>query len=508
MFAALRRTIEKIVDPFDTDEFRRNCPAPTGCSHRLHCARRGLLPQSFECGIWTHGAEVPPHLRELVELGLNDCDMVNWPREALAPKDLDLAKLWDPLPPPGYSAFELINSLKRPADVDPVTFMINQLIQMTFEERYCVVKYVHGEEVREWLDSYDFGSRRTSVARFTVEELLSYLNVAQGIVTLQYIQRLYEIEFVRRFRPYETSFLISQFRKGLKPLYRGSPAYVYLRTDCPARLPEVPKLRFHPKTIYSRIFEFEETHPLNYVYVAFGRTPHHLYCLPAQITLLDFALLLSVLTPVGRQCLCDFYNKHGKIPAVLYWTWVVGASQSGEGFEIHRVSPFARVRTFDCFARKIPMNRESIRHMHCRADCGPTIILRSHLKLDDFSAPFEWVLPDLLALCTEISFSGVQWSPLGPNYVSTDITNCGILGPDFTSLVCSQGRYYYRVIRHGQQRDIPLTRYPSHADLRSDELRQAVDRAFAPNVGGAECSVEGESPLSNPALSSAGPTRD
>lgn len=507
LFAALKRTIEKIADPFDTDEFRRKCPAPPGYSRRLHCCRRGSLPPNFECGIWTRAPEVPPQLRELIELGLNDCDIINWPREALTSKDQPLAALWDPLPPPGYSAFELMNELKRPANVDPVTFMINQLISLTMEKRYYKVEYHQGEEVRKWLENDELTARTEMCPRYSVEQILEFLCVPGGLSTLYYIQRLYEIEFVRRFRPFETSFLIKQFRGGLTPIYPDSPAYVYLRSESPALLPEIPKLRVHPRASYSRVFEFDQIHPLNHVYVAFANTPHHLYCLPMKVTLLDFAILLSVLTPVGRQCVCEFYNKRGRIPAVLYWTWVAGASQTGEGFNVNRIFASSYASMTDCFAASIPLRRDAICDIHCRADCGANIILRSKLKLDEFSDSFEWVLPNLLTSCTTLFWDYAQWSPTGPNLVMPNITNCGILGPDYTSIVASNGRYYYRVVRHGMQRDIPLTRYPSHADLMSEELQRAVDQVFAPTANAAERTVEGESPLSNPALSSAGSAR-
>lgn len=526
LFYAIKKTIQQIVDPFDTDEFRRNCPAPPGCSHRLHCCRRGSLPPKFECGIWTHDAEVSPQLRELVEMGLNDCDVLNWPREAIAPKDRELSALWDPLPPPGYSPFELINKLKRPADVDPITFMIEELRKMTLTERYYMVEYIGGREVRKWLESDEFTARKTLVPKYSVDEILEFLNVIDGTITLRYIQRLYEIEYVRRFRPYETSFLVSQLKRGLKPFRYGSPAYIYLRTQCPARLPDVPKLRVHPKTTYSRIFEFKETHPLNHIYVAFGRTPHHLYCCPMQITLLDFAVLLSALTPVGRQCVCEFYNKHGRIPSVLYWTWVTGAKCSQTGFEAHKVSPFGRARTLDCFAASIPMNRAQVRNVSCIVGCGSNIAMQGNLRLDDFHHPFEWVFPNLLETCTTLLFTHSEWSATGPNYTSyriergpvsgtyspttgqNDVTTCGMLGSNWTSLVSCDNQVYYRVSRDGVVRDIPLTRYPTHADLNSEELRQAVEQAFAPGASATSNAVEGESLLSNPALSSVGPARD
>lgn len=526
LFSAIKKTIQQIVDPFDTDEFRRNCPAPSGYSHRLHCCRRGSLPPKFECGIWTHDAEVLPQLRELVEMGLNDCDVLNWPREALASTDRELSALWDPLPPPGYSPFELINKLKRPADVDPITFMIDQLIKMTSVERYYKVEYICGQEVRRWLESDELTAYKTLVPKYSADEILTLLNVVDGTVVLRYIQRVYEIEYVRRFRPYETSFLVSQFKRGLKPFRYGSPPYIYMRTHCPARLPDVPKLRVHPKTTYSRIFEFTETHPLNHVYVAFGNTPHHLYCCPMRITLLDFAVLLSALTPVGRQCVCEFYNKHGRIPSVLYWTWVSGATCSQTGFEVHKISLFGRARTLDCFAARIPMNRSQVRNVYCEVGCGPNIIMRGNLRLDDFHDPFEWVLPNLLETCTTLSFTNLEWSATGPDFMGhrierghvsgtyrpttglNDITKCGFFGSNWTSLVSCDNQVYYRVSRDGVVRDIPLTRYPTHDDLNSEELRRAVDQAFAPTVNAAERTVEGESLLSNPALSGAGPAQN
>lgn len=518
--------MKQTVDPFGTDEFRHNCPAPSGYSHRLHCCRRGSLPPKFECGIWTHDAEVSPQLRELVRLGLNDCDVLNWPREALASTDCELAALWDPLPPPGYSPFELINKLKRPADVDPITFMIDKLIKATSVERYYKVKYVCGQEVREWLNWHVPDACSALVPKHSVGDILDFLHVVDGTATLRYIQRLYEIEYVRRFRPYETSFLVSQLKRGLKPFKYGSPAYIYMRTQCPARLPEVPKLRLHPRTTYSRIFEFKETHPLNHIYVAFGRTPHHLYCCPMQITLLDFAVLLSALTPVGRQCVCEFYNKHGRIPSVLYWTWVMGATCSQTGFEVHRISPFGRARTLGCFAARIPMNRSQVRNVRCKVGCASNIVMRGNLHLDDFHDPFEWVLPDLLETCTALSFISTEWSATGPDFMghrierghvsgtyrpttgSNDITRCGMCGSNWASLVSCDNQVYYRVSRDGVVRDIPLTRYPTHSDLNSEELQRAIEQAFAPSASAIGHTVEGESPLSNPALSGVGSARD
>lgn len=507
LFTALKRAVEKIADPFDTDEFRRNCPAPPGTSHRLHCHRRGSLPPKFECGIWTRTSEVSPQVRKLVELGLNDCDMVNWPREALSSKDQELARLWDPLPPPGYSAFELINNVKRPADVDPITFMIREVIRMTMEDRFYHVEYVNGKEVRHWLEADELTAYRVSVPTVTENQILAFLNVPNAPVVMQYLQRLYEIEYVRRFRPYETSFLVSQFRGGLKPIYYDSPAYVYMRTNCPLGLPTCPKRRKFPKATYSNVFEIEGNHPLNHVYVAFCNTPHHLYCLPAQVTLLEFALLLSALTPVGRQCVCDFYNKRGKIPAVLYWTWVTGATADGRKFRTNVVRNDLAYRVGKCMASEMRMCLLNIRDVHCRADFGANITLIGKLPLDEFSDAFEWVFPNLLKESQQV-FYNLEWNPQGPTLLPGNITSCGILGPDYTSLVSYCGRYYYRVSRHGTTRDIPLTRYPSHADLSSEELQRAVDQAFAPTVNVAERTVEGSSPLSNPALSGVGSARE
>lgn len=380
---------------------------------------------------------------------------------------------------------------------------------MTMQDRFYRIEYVDGQEVRHWLEYDEFmrelDARRISLPTVSESEILALIGV-ESSATLRYIQRLYEVEFVRRFQPYETTFLLTQFRGGMKPIYHDSPAYLFMRKDCPTQLPVYPR-RKHPNASYSRVFDIDGHHPLNYIYVAFAKTPHHLYCLPARITMLDFALLLSALTPVGRQCVCDFYNKRGKIPAVLYWTWVQGAKADKEMFFTHHIHGGVFNHLRNNFAANTHMCLSSIRDVRCRAECGDNITLLAKYELDNFSDGFEWIFPNLLHTGKQV-FVDPKWLPTGPTLKPGNITQFGMLGPDYTSLVCYKGRYYYQVSRGGVVREIPLTRYPSHADLRSAELQRAVDQAFMPTANVAERTVEGGSPLSNPALSGASSARE
>lgn len=88
--------------------------------------------QSPLCSVWASPRSIESGLAQvLVDHGLTDCIPKNWDRSDCP---ADLQRLWEPLPPPGFSPFERFIGRPRPESVGPFEFMIQSITAVVIDE--------------------------------------------------------------------------------------------------------------------------------------------------------------------------------------------------------------------------------------------------------------------------------------------------------------------------------------------------------------------------------------
>lgn len=430
------------------------------CSDPKNDSQRSPL-----CGVWASPSSFESGLAQiLVNHGLTDCIPTKWNRSDCP---ADLVRLWEPLPPPGYSPFERFFGRARPENMGPFEFMIQTLATVAIDE------YRDPDSgTLSYFEAFTQKTRPGLVARHLKREDIACV-FGIDFATFECLERFvadaYLLVYTRKFRRPFYDYVRPLHQAGHQICLSQGSRYVheYLRV-CQGysspKLPTCSELRKKHRCGEDLRAMFHSYHntPLKYISIYFGTCWTRIMPLPIRATVGELGVLLSHLKPAGRAYVSEFFNRTNYLPSIIYAQWVdgyVGAQGDEEQRKAFRSLEY-RLPNFQGHVEEGPA---------CASACSKQAIgpvrLSSLIERKQVGLAF----PEQDVLVT------VPVGDATPQAPSITLGMC----PNLKTIVHTGSQIYYRESRDGITRHIPLTRYPTREELESRAFLDTVDKAFA-----------------------------
>lgn len=454
------------------------CSSPKNDAQKSHLCAVWASPMSFDKGL----------AQTLVDLGLTDCAPYVWDSEGCP---ANLQRLWDPLPPPGYSPFEKFTGTVRPDSTGPFEYMIDQLLR-TFIDEYrdangIIERYAIQGTVRNHPNNNSRFIMRKDIA------LTFGMSESDFACLESYVNDAYYLDFTRKFRHTYFDKVKPLHLAGHKLCSRYCRRYVHEFLpvcDCyvSPKLPdEFELVRRRRDYKYMQQMFCGSDSPLDYVSIYFGPQWVKMAPLPIRVNTGELGVFLSKLTPTGRTAVCSFFNRTNRLPSFVYAEWVLG-------YEDAR-GDLTRAQQFKPFTYDYPVftdcseEGQAYESAYLREATGP-VKLSSLLERNEVHLNFP-AREQTVVISTNNTRAQAPLSSWG-------------MFENSKSVVHSGSQIYYEETRNGVTRRIPLTRWPMSREIENPAFQELVEKAFATptdasassnaaNGGGRACPSTGSS---------------
>lgn len=434
----------------------------------VRCSDPKNDPQrSHLCGVWASPLSIEIGLAQvLVDYGLTDCAPNVWDKENCP---VDLRRVWDPLPPPGYSPFERFVGSARPDDICPFQYMVWYLTQQKIVE--CAT--TNGSQTKCFVPFGKPGSHGTP-RRIQHEDIALVLGI--DVYTLLQLESFardaYTLVYLRKFTHTYFDVVRPLHRAGHKVGYNAWHRYVLdclplCRNYTPVQLlgrEDLLRLGRRPEFL-KPMFETDSISPLKFLSIYFGRRWMRIVPLPMRVTNGELGKLLSKLNPAGRAYVCDFFNKTNYLPAVIYAEWVNGFVKD---YANHSLSENWHPFPYS----PLTLSDDGAESAACSHACSKQA--KGHVTLLSLTESAKIGLFNSDESCV-ITIPIENVTPQAPKIT------LGLM-PNIKTIVHAGSQIYYRESRDGVTRHIPLTRYPTQTELNSPSFQEIVEKAFATSV--------------------------
>lgn len=418
------------------------------------------------CGFWATPAAIASGLAQiLADNGFTDCAPNVW-EDSECPTDK--ARLWSPLPPPGYSPFERFLGKTRPSGCGPFEYMLQSLQRVVVDKYYSskdkMYKYAPSGTIDRFLhfvkDCRLSNIEFAAALGLSCDDFESLRRYVQDAYTLEYTRRFGRTFFDKSRRLHQAGHHVCSMvcRRYVLEYLDYCRGYV---SPQPVSVEEMAQKRHFIDDMKS-LFIADEPCLLSYVCIYFGDCWARISPMPIRPTNGELGTLLSKLTPIGRTYVAEFFNETGYVPSFIYAEWVLG-------YESIRLNPELK-KHFNPFKYVSPLiDTADVEASACVKACkqvarGPVIlsslIERNQVHLNFSERDTEVIVP--------IDGAKPQAPTLSWNMM-----------PNGKSIVHTGSQIYYRESRDGVVRHIPLTRYPMNSELETPAFRSLVEKAFA-----------------------------